>query len=80
MNNLEGQLEATTVRGAKNQRNRILKGLQSFFIQIFGDEEEIEGPSKKCFIDWGRELLDDVLNKNYIGIVVSLKLKLWVKS
>ena len=74
---MEAKLEAATERGRTNMRRKLYNGLQSLFLENFGEEENLKEKSncktlsKNCFLDWGRELLDDVLNKNYLGIVVS---------
>ena len=77
--NLEERLKATTVGGTKVSRKQIAKDLRNFFIFNFDEKQaanlqkrNYKSPEKKCFLDWGRELLDDVMDKRYIGIVVSV--------
>ena len=80
MDNLEAKLEAATETGIRNRRKKLYKGLHSLFIQNFGNEQNLKAKSncktlsKNCFLDWGRELLDDFLDRNYLGIVVKAKI------
>ena len=86
MDNLEAKLETATETGTKTMRKKLYNGLHSLFIQNFGEEQDLKAKSncktlsKNCFLDWGRELLDDVLNKNYLGIVVKAKIFIYLFS
>ena len=56
-------------------RKRIVKDLRNFLASQFPDLypgisiENFEPPSKKCFLEWGRSLLNDVLESKYSAIV-----------
>ena len=74
--NMEAKLEAFK-NGNTKMRKKFLNGFHLVFLQNFGKKEDLKAkrnfktPSKKCFIEWGRELLDDILNKKYLAIAVS---------
>ena len=74
--NMESKLEAFKKNGNKKMGEKLINVFHLVFLKNFGKEQDLEAkgnyktPSKNCFIDWGRELLDDVLNKKYLAIVV----------
>jgi len=76
--NMEAKLEAFK-NGNTKMRTKFLNGFHLVFLQNFGKKEDLKAkrnfktPSKKCFIEWGRELLDDVFNKKYLAIAEGIE-------
>jgi len=76
--NMEAKLEAFK-NGNTKMRTKFLNGFHLVFLQNFGKKEDLKAkrnfktPSKKCFIEWGRELLDDILNKKYLAIAEGIE-------
>ena len=75
---MENRLEANlkTISSTVNMRKRIVEDLKKLLASQSPDitpENNYEPPSKKCFLEWGRGLLNDVLESKYTAIVEGVK-------
>ena len=76
VDSLEKRLDSMTVEGIVAKRSKVVEHLK-FFLAAQAPENFTEitlpnnykPPIKKCFIEWGRNLLNDVLEDKYFAIV-----------
>ena len=77
--NLENRLESMTVENTVKKRQNIVDSLKYFLAhqspETYPDvtlPTNYEAPYKKCFIDWGRTLLNDVLEDKEFDTMTTL--------
>ena len=76
VDSLEKRLDSMTVEGTVAKRSKVVEHLKFFLAaQAPKDFPKItlpnnyKPPIKKCFIEWGRNLLNDVLEDKYFAII-----------
>lgn len=78
---MENRLEAMTANTSKTvtMRKRIVEDMKKLLefqktgITPENNKQKYEPPTKKCFLEWGRDLLNDVLESKYTAIVEGVK-------